>query len=152
VHSLTEEGYKQLAQLRREWRAFARGPTRSRPRGTFDSPPNYRFLAEHGYSLGSGGVTPELMIDICNDTFSQFGLPVEPVGEAAGTADQWLRFLARSKSVGHKGVSVWRYGSADPEIWTVLKHSRGPKSLVNRSSLRIRFSAKHAHLKELIGL
>jgi hypothetical protein len=89
---------------------------------TFDSPANYRFLIEHGYTIGPEGVTPELMIDVCDETFSQFGLPVEPIGEAAAGADQWRRFLAQSQSAGQKTVSIWRYGSADPEIWTVLHH------------------------------
>jgi len=87
---------------------------------TFNSPTNRRYLSERGYDI-SHGVTPELIVEVARDTFAFSGLPIQPIGQGASTPDQWQRFVNAAAGNGMNPVSLWRYGTADPYAFGVLR-------------------------------
>ena len=87
---------------------------------TFNSPTNRRYLSERGYDI-SQGVTPELIVAVAQDTFAFSGLPVQPIGQGASSPDQWHRFITAAAGNGMNPVSLWRYGTADPYAFGVLR-------------------------------
>jgi hypothetical protein len=87
---------------------------------TFNSPTNLRYLRERGFDT-SQGVTPELIVDVARETFAFSGLPVQPIGQGASTPDQWQRFIMAAAGNGMNPVSLWRYGTADPYAFGVLR-------------------------------
>ncbi|HEX5368169.1 MAG TPA: hypothetical protein VFY10_02020 [Dehalococcoidia bacterium] len=88
---------------------------------TFKGPANERHFAENGYTIGPDGVTPELMAEVCKRTFAPFNLPVQPIGQGAADGAMWQRFVDALDSQGMQPVSLWRYGTADPGAYPVLK-------------------------------
>jgi hypothetical protein len=92
---------------------------------SFDSPANYRRLTEHGYPV-EGGVTPELISLVSQETFGRYGLPVAPIGQGNADAADWDRFINASQTHSFDTVSVWRYGTTTPEAFEYLvAHARG---------------------------
>lgn len=91
---------------------------------TFDSPANYRLLREFGYDVGPDGVTPELILDVTRSALRRFGKPIRPVGQGASSSNDWRRFVSHSQELGMDAVSIWRYGTATPEIFPLLKEMK----------------------------
>jgi hypothetical protein len=78
---------------------------------TFNNPGNINGYANSGYPVGSGGMTPEFLLDTTLDILTPFGRDVIPVGQgAAADALTWDRFNYRAWNLGMPQVSVWRYG------------------------------------------
>jgi hypothetical protein len=86
---------------------------------TFDSSANYERLSEYGYSVDQG-VTPELVSLVSRQTWEQYGLPLQPVGQGNAGAEDWDRFLNASREHSFETVSVWRYGSTTVEAFEYL--------------------------------
>jgi len=87
---------------------------------TFNSPTNLRYMRERGFDT-SQGVTPELIVEVARATFAFSGLPVQPIGQGASSPDQWQRFITAAGGNGMNPVSLWRYGTADPYAFAVLR-------------------------------
>ena len=87
---------------------------------TFNSPTNLRYMSERGFDT-SQGVTPELIVEVARATFAFSGLPVLPIGQGASSPDQWHRFITAAGNNGMNPVSLWRYGTADPYAFGVLR-------------------------------
>jgi hypothetical protein len=109
----------------------------------FDSPTNHRMLRERGFSIDDRGVTPELIIDVTERTFSPYRLPIRPIGEGAASGYEWRRFIAHSYSRGMDAVSVWRHGVSSPEVWPVLREM-APQPILRTVQLK-----EQQHLAEL---
>lgn len=88
---------------------------------TFDGPTNRRYFSEHGYFVGPEGVTPELIVDVSIGTFQHFGRPIQPIGQGASPGHMWHRFVTAANARGLQPISLWRYGTADPGAFEVLK-------------------------------
>lgn len=88
---------------------------------TFNSPTNLRYLRERGFPVGDDGFTPELVVDVALSTFQGYGLPIEPIGQGAAPPDHWYRFIQAAAGRGMSNVSMWRYGSADPGAFGVMR-------------------------------
>jgi hypothetical protein len=88
---------------------------------TFNSSANHRLLREFGHEVGPEGVTPELILDVTRSSLRRYGRPIRPVGQGASSASDWRRFVSHSYDLGMESVSVWRYGTATPEIFPLLK-------------------------------
>ncbi len=88
---------------------------------TFQGPANQRHFAETGFPVGPDGVTPEFIADVCKRAFAPFNLPVQPIGQGAADGAMWQRFVAALDANGMQPVSLWRYGTADPSAYPVLK-------------------------------
>jgi hypothetical protein len=87
---------------------------------TFNSPTNLRYMRERGFDT-SQGVTPELIVEVAQATFAFSGLPIQPIGQGASSPDQWQRFVTAAAGHGMNPVSLWRYGTADPYAFGVLR-------------------------------
>jgi hypothetical protein len=93
----------------------------------FNSPANFKLLADYGYHAGPNGMTPELVLDAANGALAQFGLPVHPIGGGAARLDEWHRFVSHAYSLGMPAVSVWRYGTAVGGLWPALQSMPAPQ-------------------------
>jgi hypothetical protein len=93
----------------------------------FDSPSNYKLLADYGYFAGPEGMTPELVLDAANGALAKFGRPVHPIGGGAAKVDEWQRFVGHAYSLGMPSVSVWRYGTARPTLLATLQGMPAPQ-------------------------
>jgi hypothetical protein len=127
--------------------AFADGVAPQAYWPLFNSPANYRFFRERGFNPDAEGVTPELINEVCRRTFSQFGKPVQPIGQGDASPDEWRRFLVSASTENNASfVSVWRYGIARRELWPLLhEHTRlstGANSPVAADATRDRDSAE----------
>jgi hypothetical protein len=91
---------------------------------TFQGPTNRRKYAEHGYWVGPEGITPELMIEAAVGTFQGFGRPVYPIGQGSASPDKWQRFIDSALAHGIGSMSLWRYGTADPSAFGVLRDAK----------------------------
>jgi hypothetical protein len=49
------------------------------------------------------------------------GLPVRPIGQGTAGGHEWERFIRRAFELGLESVSVWRYGTANGEVWPTLR-------------------------------
>jgi hypothetical protein len=87
----------------------------------FDSPANYKLLADYGYVAGPEGMTPELILNSANGALSKFGRPILPIGGGAARVDEWQRFVNHAYSLGMPSVSVWRYGTATSALFPTLQ-------------------------------
>lgn len=101
---------------------------------TFDTPANYRLLVEHGFIVGLEGVTPQLILDVSQKTFRRFRLPIRPIGQGAADREGWQTFVSHAYSLGMDAVSVWRYGTAQPDIWPLLQELRPKQPAPPRSA------------------
>jgi hypothetical protein len=88
---------------------------------TFNSPTNRRYISRLGYTVGPEGVTPELILDITADKLRPLGLPIRPVGQGAAGYSDWERFIHHAYWLQMDSVSVWRYGTANGEMWPALQ-------------------------------
>jgi hypothetical protein len=93
----------------------------------FDTPSNYKLLADYGYYAGPGGMTPELVLDAANGALAKFGRPVHPIGGGAAKVDEWQRFVTYAYSLGMPSVSVWRYGTATSPLLPMLQTMPAPQ-------------------------
>jgi hypothetical protein len=93
----------------------------------FNSPSNYKLLADYGYFAGPEGMTPELVLDAANGALAKFGRPVHPIGGGAAKVDEWQRFVGHAYSLGMPSVSVWRYGTATPALLPTLQGMPAPQ-------------------------
>ncbi|HEX5370332.1 MAG TPA: hypothetical protein VFY10_13030 [Dehalococcoidia bacterium] len=87
---------------------------------TFNSSTNRRYLSRLGYTAGPEGVTPELILDATNAKLRPFGLPIRPIGQGAAGGPEWQRFVEHAYSLQMESVSVWRFGTASPDVWPTL--------------------------------
>jgi hypothetical protein len=87
---------------------------------TFDNAPNYRLLAQHGFATPAG-VTPELILQVAQQSLGRYGRPIRPIGQAAASRDEWLRFIAEAQRLGMYRPSFWRYGTGEPGFWHALQ-------------------------------
>ncbi len=95
----------------------------------FNSPANFKLLADYGYHAGPEGMTPELVLDAGNGALAKFGLPVHPIGGGAARVDQWQRFVDHAYSLGMPSVSVWRYGTATSPLLPTLQGMPAPQPI-----------------------
>jgi hypothetical protein len=78
---------------------------------TFNNPANINGYANSGYPTGSGGMTPEFLLDATLKILAPFGREIIPVGQgAAADPLTWDRFNYHAWNLGMPQVSVWRYG------------------------------------------
>jgi hypothetical protein len=94
---------------------------------TFNSPTNHRYMRERGYEIGPEGMTPELILNATAHKLAQFGLPIRPIGQGTAGAWEWMRFIDHAYKLGMDCVSVWRYGTANSEIWEPLGRMQPPQ-------------------------
>lgn len=97
---------------------------------TFDSRANYRLLRDRGVEVGPDGVTPELILDVTQGALRRFNLPVRPVGQGNADRDSWSRFVSHAFGLGMDSVSVWRYGTSNPDVWPLLQDMRPAAQIV----------------------
>jgi hypothetical protein len=90
---------------------------------TFDNSATRRLLRERGFAVGPEGVTPELTLDFTQHSLGRFGLPIRPVGQGDSDMDSWRRFISHAFNLGMGAVSVWRYGTSNPDVWPLLQQS-----------------------------
>jgi LysM repeat protein len=88
---------------------------------SFNTQPNRDKYAQSGYPTPAEGVTPEFLADVANAVYGGYGLPISPVGQGAGDVGEWQRFLNKTYSLGSKTVSVWRYGVAPVDVFSLLR-------------------------------
>jgi len=88
---------------------------------TFNGKMNNRHMAEAGFPVGPEGMTPELILDATTTQLRPMGLPVRPIGQGAAGGQEWERFIRRAYELGLESVSVWRYGTANAEVWPTLR-------------------------------
>jgi hypothetical protein len=86
----------------------------------FDSPTNHKFLAQAGFEVGPEGLTPETGLAMCRHALGAFGKPIKPIGEGAAGLGDWDRFVRRAAELKMDGLSVWRFGTSQPELWPLL--------------------------------
>jgi hypothetical protein len=91
---------------------------------TFNSSANYRLLRDRGVDVGPDGVTPELILDVTQSALQRFRLPVRPVGQGKSDRGSWSRFVSHAFGLGMDAVSVWRYGTANSDLWPLLQQMR----------------------------
>lgn len=96
----------------------------------FNSPANFKLLADYGYHAGPEGMTPELALNAANGALAKFGLPVRPIGGGAAKVDEWHRFVSHAYSLGMPSVSVWRYGTATSPLLPALQGMPAPQPVV----------------------
>jgi hypothetical protein len=89
----------------------------------FDNSATRRLLRERGFAVGTDGVTPELTLDFTMHSLGRFGLPIRPVGQGASDLDSWRRFVSHAFGLGMGAVSVWRYGTSNPDVWSLLQQN-----------------------------
>ena len=89
----------------------------------FDNSATRRLLRERGFTVGTEGVTPELTLDFTMRSLGRFGLPIRPVGQGASDLDSWRRFVSHAYGLGMGSVSVWRYGTSNPDVWSLLQQN-----------------------------
>lgn len=104
---------------------------------TFNSEGNFRLLRQHGFEVGEAGVTPELIVDVCQRTFGRYNLPIRPIGQGAADSHEWRRFVSHAYHLGMDAVSVWRHGVSNPEIWPVLREM-APLPVVEAATIQER--------------
>jgi hypothetical protein len=90
----------------------------------FNSSANYRLLRDWGFEVGPDGVTPQLILDVTRQVFDGYNLPIKPVGAGNSDIGSWHRFVQHAQGIGMSAVSVWRFGVANPDVWTVLGEKR----------------------------
>jgi hypothetical protein len=88
---------------------------------TFNGKMNNRHMAEAGFPVGPEGMTPELILDATTAVLRPMGLPVRPIGQGTAGGQEWGRFIRRAFDLGLESVSVWRYGTANGEVWPTLR-------------------------------
>lgn len=89
---------------------------------TFSSLDNLaRYLAS-GDVVGPAGITPGFVIGAAVRRLASYGLPVHPIGDGTAMASSgWREFVDSSFGAQADSVSVWRFGVADPAIWSLLR-------------------------------
>jgi hypothetical protein len=103
-----------------EFAAFANAIAPQSYWRTFNSAANVRYLAEAGFPPDDEGVTPELIMSATMHALTPYKRPVVPIGQGDASAEDWTRFLYFADQHSLTSVSVWRYGTADGSIWSVL--------------------------------
>jgi hypothetical protein len=88
---------------------------------TFNGKTNNRLMGEAGFVVGPEGMTPELILDASASALRDFGLPIRPIGQGTAGGAEWERFVRRAYALGMESVSVWRYGTANGEVWPTLQ-------------------------------
>lgn len=83
----------------------------------FNTPANYRFMEAAGFRPGPDGITPELMLDATMHTFEPFHRKVAPIGDGEASGEEWARFVRGAEARHLAGVSVWRFGNTNPDVW-----------------------------------
>ena len=101
---------------------------------TFNSSANHRLLRQFGYEVGPEGVTPELILDVTRNALRRYGRPIRPVGQGAASSNDWRRFVGHSQQLGMEAVSIWRYGTATPDIFPLLKEMQPKQPPAPRQS------------------
>ena len=87
----------------------------------FDNKATARMLGARGFVVGPDGITPELTLDFTQSSLGRFGLPIRPVGPGAATAEDWRRFVGKAIDLHMTGLSVWRYGTSNPDVLSILR-------------------------------
>ena len=93
---------------------------------TFDSPATRTAYIQAGWQPPEGEMSPEFLVDVTGQFLQQYGLPLQPVGEAAGDVPRWKRFLDHTSRAGMREVSVFRHGTVAPDVWPVLGERSPP--------------------------
>jgi hypothetical protein len=88
---------------------------------TFNGKTNNRLMGESGFVVGPEGMTPELILDASASALRDFGLPIQPIGQGTAGGAEWGRFVNHAYALGMESVSVWRYGTANAEVWPTLQ-------------------------------
>jgi hypothetical protein len=83
----------------------------------FDTEANLEHIRRWGYEPGPDGFTPELMLDVTRDTFSQYNRTISPIGDGEAGAEDWVRFMRRASEHGMNTISVWRFGLPQADVW-----------------------------------
>ncbi len=134
LRSIARNGFLSVAPDPRPWqvdavpcREFASFCNEIQPQTywpMFNSSANYRYLRERGFYVPPEGVTPEVIIDVTQAVFKDYGLPIKPVGSGNSPLAEFERFVGRAHEHGMSAVSIWRFGTARDEIWDVFRRAR----------------------------
>jgi hypothetical protein len=87
----------------------------------FTSPGNIRGFVESGFPPGPDGVSPRFVLDVAQHVLSPYGLPVHPVGTGSTHENLWREFVEHAVALGSRTLSLWRFGTTNPAIWSVVK-------------------------------
>jgi hypothetical protein len=91
---------------------------------TFNTSANYRLLREFGHPPGPDGVTPESILDVTRSVLGQYGLPIRPIGQGKSDRGSWARFVDHGLRLGMDAVSIWRYGTCNADIMSLLSEKK----------------------------
>jgi hypothetical protein len=89
----------------------------------FSSPANYRLLRQRGFEVGDR-MTPELVLEMSKSALGGYGLPISPIGYGDASSDDWQRFVTRAFELQMDTVSVWRFGTAQPDVMPMLQNMK----------------------------
>ncbi len=134
LRSIARNGFLSVAPDPRPWqveavpcREFATFCNEVAPQAywpMFNNSATYRMLRERGYDVPPEGITPDGVIDMTARVFAGYTIPVKPVGAGNATVGEWERFVGRAHEYGMAAVSMWRFGTARPEVWDVFRRAR----------------------------
>jgi hypothetical protein len=94
---------------------------------TFHNQANVNMYSRYGVQLeDASGITPELLLNNSRDVFGNYGLPIRPVGAGAAGPEDMGRFVSHAHKLGMESVSVWRYGTTQEGVWSVLRQLAPP--------------------------
>ena len=94
----------------------------------FNSSANHRLLREYGHPPGPEGVTPESILDVTQSALGRFNLPIRPIGSGKADRGSWARFVDHAYRVGMDSVSIWRYGTCNPDVMPLLNEKKPPEN------------------------
>jgi hypothetical protein len=90
----------------------------------FNTSANHRLLREYGHPPGPEGVTPESVLDVTRSALGGYNLPIRPIGSGKADRGSWERFVNHAYSLGMETVSIWRYGTCNPDVLSLLNEKR----------------------------
>jgi hypothetical protein len=118
---------------------------------TFNSSGNFDGYRNAGYPTGSGGMSPEFLLDTTWSLLANYNREVIPVGQGAAVdPNTWARFTRRAWELGQGSVSVWRYGVTRYETLAYLGenpagHAPQPPKPTPRASATTQGTATRTH-------
>lgn len=105
----------------REFVAFTDGIWPQLYWDTFNTSDNVNGYNQAGLPVGSGGITPEFLVESTQRILAPFEREILPAGQgAASDPATWPRFAHRSWELGMPQLVVWRLGVTRPETIAYL--------------------------------